>query len=143
MSLTRTVDHAGTSARGAPGTAHAHHVDPPAATTATQSCALTNAPSYESHGFNGFGAGGVLANTHDPIRVESEHDRVSGVHASAARLPAPMLMRHADDQISRVDQLLGHDLPVLKRTCELRDLSEHRLPPMQYAKQLRGVPLDL
>ena len=52
-------------------------------------------------------------------------------------------MRHADDLIPRIDQLLGHDLPVVKRICELRDLSEHRLPAMQHAKQFRGVPLDL
>src|SRR5207247_11144963 len=50
---TRPVDHPGTSARSAPRTARAHHADPPAATTATQSCALTNAPSYEPHGFEG------------------------------------------------------------------------------------------
>src|SRR5207237_4815157 len=80
---------------------------------------------------------------HDPILRDSEHDRGSVVAASPARLPAPTLMRHADDLIPRIDQLLGHDLPVVKRICELRDLSEHRLQAMQHAKQFRGVPLDL
>src|SRR6266699_377336 len=65
MSLTKEVDQAGTSARGAPGVARATMPQTRAPARQDQRCPLTAAPSYEPHGFESLGAILVLVQVDD------------------------------------------------------------------------------
>src|SRR6516162_8839724 len=106
MSLTREVDQAGTSARGAPGVALA---TTPGLTTAGREdhrCFLTAAPSYEPHGFEGFGSIGVGVEAGNLVAREAPDSGVITPDLLGAPRTTSELLRELKDPLSAVDRLL-------------------------------------
>src|SRR5271165_4544566 len=130
MSLTRNGRSCRHFSSWRPGRCRCRPCRSPAAATADHCCLLTNAPSYEPHGFESLVPIGV--HLHACLQAVAERPDHCERHLDGepSRLRASTLVAQANDPLARVVEGIDFDLPFSERLRPFSDKAVYALNPL-------------